>query len=266
MRRQCELLNVNRSMLYYEPEPVSKEELGLMRLMDELYLARPIYGSRKMVLALAEKGHVVNRKRVQRLMRAMGLEALVPKPFTSKSHPAHKKYPYLLRGLEVTAANQVWASDITYIPMAVGFCYLVAVVDWFSRAVLAWRLSNTLDVGFCVDALEEALARYGTPGIFNTDQGVHFTSEEFTSVLKAHDVRISMDGKGRCLDNVLVERLWRSLKYEDVYLHAYGDVRAAGVGIGSYMRFFNQERRHQALGYRTPMGIYMESVALREAA
>ena len=248
-------------MLYYEPEPVSEEELALMRLMDELYLARPIYGSRKMVLALAAKGQAVNRKRVQRLMRVMGLEALVPKPFTSRSHPAHTKYPYLLRGLAVTRANQVWATDITYIPLRLGFCYLVAVVDWFSRAVLTWRLSNTLEVDFCVEALEEALARHGTPAIFNTDQGVHFTSEDFTSVLKAHGVRISMDGKGRCLDNVLVERLWRSLKYEEVYLHAYENVRVARAGIGGYVRFFNQERPHQALGYRTPMAVYMESIA-----
>jgi len=261
MRRQCELLTVNRSMLYYEPREVSIEELRVMRLLDELYLQHPFYGSRKMALALKARDHAVNRKRVQRLMRLMGLEALAPKPSTSRSHPEHKKYPYLLRGLAVTRANHVWAADITYIPLAMGFCYLMAVVDWFSRAVLAWRLSNTLDVGFCVEALEDALANFGVPDIFNTDQGVHFTSEDFTTALLAHDVRISMDGKGRCLDNVLVERLWRSLKYEEVYLHAYEDVRVARAGIGRYVRFFNQERPHQSLGYRTPMAVYMESVA-----
>jgi putative transposase len=263
VRRQCELLHINRSMLYYQPQEVSAEELRLMRLLDEQYLAHPFYGSRKLVLALKGKGHTVNRKRVQRLMRVMGLEALVPKPSTSRSRPEHKKYPYLLRGLQVTKANQVWATDITYIPLARGFCYLVAVVDWFSRAVLAWRLSNTLEVGFCVEALEEALENFGVPDIFNTDQGVHFTSEAFTSVLLARGVRISMDGKGRCLDNVLVERLWRSLKYEEVYLHAYEDARAARGGIGRYMRFFNQERPHQSLQYRTPMAVYMESIALQ---
>lgn len=248
-------------MLYYEPQEVSSAELKLMRLLDKLYLAQPFLGSRKIALALREKGHAVNRKRVQRLMRLMGLEALVPKPNTSRSHPEHKKYPYLLRGLDVTRANQVWATDITYIPLGAGFCYLVAVVDWYSRSVLAWRLSNTLDVGFCVEALEEALERFGTPDIFNTDQGVHFTSGEFTGVLKTHGIRISMDGKGRCLDNVLVERLWRSLKYEEVYLYAYDDVRAARDGIGRYLRYFNQERPHQALGYQTPMAVYMKSIA-----
>lgn len=261
MRRQCELLSVNRSMLYYEPQEVSANELSLMRQLDRLYLDHPFLGSRKMVVALEQRGVVVNRKRVQRLMRLMGLEALVPKPNTSRSHPAHKKYPYLLRGLEVTRANQVWATDITYLPLEKGFCYLVAIVDWYSRAVLAWRLSNTLEVGFCVEALEEALANYGTPDIFNTDQGVHFTSGDFTGVLKAHGIRISMDGKGRCLDNVLVERLWRSLKYEEVYLYAYDDAREARAGIGRYLRYFNQERPHQALGYSTPMAVYMRSIA-----
>lgn len=253
-------------MLYYAPQEVSRGELRLMRLLDELYLAHPFYGSRKMVAALEQKGRTVNRKRVQRLMRLMGLEALAPKPNTSRPHPEHKKYPYLLRGLAVTRANQVWAADITYIPLAMSFCYLVAIVDWFSRAVLAWRLSNTLEVGFCVEALEEALENFGTPDIFNTDQGVHFTSEDFTAVLLAHGVRISMDGKGRCLDNVLVERLWRSLKYEEVYLHAYEDARVARTGIGRYMRFFNQERPHQSLEYRTPMALYMGSIAAQRKA
>jgi putative transposase len=261
IRRQCELLTVNRSMLYYEPAEVGPEELQLMRLMDELYLARPNFGKRSMVWALEEKGHIVNVKRVRRLRQLMGLVSLAPKPNTSRSHPAHKKYPYLLRNLDVVRGNQVWATDITYIPLAKGFCYLAAVVDWFSRAVLAWRLSNTLETTFCVAALEEALANFGTPGIFNTDQGVHFTSTAFTDVLKAHDIRISMDGKGRCLDNVMVERLWRSLKYEDVHLRAYQNAWAARTGIGQYFRFFNHERRHQSLGYRTPMKVYLESMA-----
>jgi putative transposase len=214
-----------------------------------------------MVWALEEKGHFVNVKRVRRLMQLMGLVSLAPTPKTSRSHPAHKKYPYLLRSLDVVRANQVWATDITYMPMAKGFCYLAAVVDWFSRAVLAWRLSNTLETGFCVEALEEALANFGRPDIFNTDQGVHFTSTAFTEVLKAHDIRISMDGKGRCLDNVMVERLWRSLKYEEVHLRAYENVWVARAGIGGYFRFFNHERRHQSLEYRTPMRVYRESIA-----
>jgi len=264
MRRQCELLSVNRSMIYYEPAEISAEELRLMRRLDEMYLQCPFYGSRKMVVTLEAQGHTVNRKRVQRLMRLMGLEALAPKPNTSRSHPQHKKYPYLLRNLEVARANQVWASDITYIPLGTaGFCYLVAVVDWFSRAVLSWRLSNTLEVDFCIAALEEALSNFATPDIFNTDQGVHFTSPEFTDVLKSHNVRISMDGKGRCLDNVFVERLWRSLKYEEVHLHAYEDLRQAKAAIGRYMRFFNQQRPHQALDNRTPMEVYMKSVSFQ---
>lgn len=255
-------------MLYYEPVPVEAAELKLMRQLDELYLQRPFLGSRKLVLALREKGSSVGRKLVQRLMRLMGLEALVPKPNTSRSHPAHAKYPYLLKGLDVVRANQVWATDITYIPLENSFCYLVAIVDWFSRAVLAWRLSNTLDVSFCVDALSQALMDFGVPEIFNSDQGVHFTSEAFTSALKTHGIRISMDGKGRCLDNILVERLWRSLKYEEVYLHAYDSPGEARSGISRYLRYFNQERPHQSLSYRTPMQVYMESIAsrLRRAA
>lgn len=234
-----------------------------MRLIDETYLRYPFLGSRGMVETLRRQGHTVNRKCAQRLMRLMGLESLAPKPNLSRSHPAHPKYPYLLKGIQVTRANQAWATDITYIPLAGGFVYLVAIIDWYSRAVLAWRLSNTLDVGFCVQALEEALTRWGTPDIFNTDQGAQFTSEDFTAVLKAKNVQISMDGKGRCLDNVFVERLWRSLKYEEVYLNPYDGPREARAGIGRYLGYFNDERPHQALGCRTPMEVYRKSLGIR---
>ena len=222
-----------------------------------------------MAEALGQMGQHVNRKRVQRLMQEMGLEALAPKRNLSRSAPNHVKYPYLLRGLSVTRANQVWAADITYIPLAGGFAYLVALIDWFSRAVLSWRLSNTLDTAFCIEALEEALERWGTPEIFNSDQGVQFTSADFIEVLKSFEVQISMDGKGRCLDNVFVERLWRSLKYEDVYLRAYERPPDARRGIGAYFAFFNNERPHQALDYKTPMAVYRASLAeqkMRRAA
>ncbi len=231
-----------------------------MRLIDAEFLKHPFYGRRLMTEALCRRGHQVNHKRVQRLMRVMGLESVAPKPSLSRSHPGHVKYPYLLKGLNVTRANQVWAADITYIPLAIGFLYLVAILDWFSRAVLSWRLSTSIETEFCVTALEEAFARWGQPEIFNTDQGVQFTSEEFTEILKARGIRISMDGKGRCLDNVFVERLWRSLKYEEVFLHAYEGPRPAREGIGRYFVFFNEERPHQALGYKTPMEVYMESI------
>ena len=227
MRWQCELLGVNRSSLYYEPVEPDGEQLALMRRMDELHLKHPFFGSRMMTQTLKAEGSAVNRKRVQRLMRLMGLESTAPKPNTSKPAPEHAVYPYLLRNLTVSRINQVWAADITYIPMARGVVYLVAVIDWYSRRVLAWRLSNTLETTFCVEALNEAVARYGCPEIFNTDQGSQFTSEEFTSVLLALEIKISMDGKGRCIDNIFVERLWRSLKYEEVYLYAYDTVQMA---------------------------------------
>jgi len=267
--RQCTALALPRSTFYYQPQPVSVEELSLMRLVDETYLKYPFYGSRRMAEALGQMGQHVNRKRVQRLMQEMGLEALAPKRSLSRSAPNHVKYPYLLRGLSVTRANQVWAADITYIPLAGGFAYLVALIDWFSRAVLSWRLSNTLDTAFCIEALEEALERWGTPEIFNSDQGVQFTSADFIEVLKSFEVQISMDGKGRCLDNVFVERLWRSLKYEDVYLRAYERPPDARRGIGAYFAFFNNERPHQALDYKTPMAVYRASLAeqkMRRAA
>ena len=256
MRWQCELLGVNRSSLYYEPVEPDGEQLALMRRMDELHLKHPFFGSRMMTQILKAEGSAVNRKRVQRLMRLMGLESTAPKPNTSKPAPEHTVYPYLLRNLTVSRINQVWAADITYIPMARGFVYLVAVIDWYSRRVLAWRLSNTLETTFCVEAVNEAVARYGRPEIFNTDQGSQFTSEEFTSVLLALEIKISMDGKGRCIDNIFVERLWRSLKYEEVYLYAYDSVQMAREGIACYFDFFNDERPHKALGYQTPASFY----------
>jgi putative transposase len=256
VRRQCELLRVSRSGLYYEPEPTSEEELALMRRIDELHLKQPFYGSRLIAVTLRKEGRDVNRKRVQRLMRLMGIESMAPKPKTSEPHPEHVKYPYLLRSLVISRVNQAWATDITYIPMKAGFVYLVAIMDWYSRRVLSWRLSNTLDSSFCVEALAEALGRYGQPEIFNTDQGSQFTAENFTYPLRERGIAISMDGKGRCLDNVFVERLWRSLKYEEVYLHAYEDVAAARTGIGRYFAFYNDERPHQSLGYQTPAAFY----------
>jgi putative transposase len=256
VRRQCELLRVSRSGLYNEPEPTSPEQLALMRRIDELHLKYPFYGSRKLADALRREGRDVNRKRVQRLMRVMGLEAMAPKPKTSEPHPEHVVYPYLLRGLTISRVNQVWATDITYIPMKAGFVYLVAIMDWYSRRVLSWRLSNTLDSSFCVEALEEALARFGKPEIFNTDQGAQFTAEAFTTPLRDRGIAISMDGKGRCLDNVFVERLWRSVKYEEVYLHVYDGMAQARAGIGRYLGFYNDERSHQALGYQTPAAFY----------
>lgn len=256
VRRQCELLKVSRSGLYYEPEPTSPEELALMRRIDELHLQRPFFGSRMLADALRKEGRDVNRKRVQRLMRLMGIESIAPKPKTSEPHPEHVHYPYLLRGLAIRRVNQVWATDITYIPMETGWAYLVAIIDWYSRRVLSWRLSNTLDTRFCVEALEEAFARFGKPEIFNTDQGAQFTADDFTRPLRDRGIAISMDGKGRCLDNVFVERLWRSLKYEEVYLHAYDNVAEARAGIGRYIAFYNDERSHQSLGYQTPASFY----------
>jgi putative transposase len=258
--RQCRLLALPRSSVYRKPAEVDAEDLAIMALIDRHYLVRPYYGSRRMAAWLATQGHRVNRKRVQRLMRLLGLAAIYQRPNTSKPATAHKIYPYLLRGLAIERVNQVWCSDITYIPMAKGFLYLVVIMDWVSRAVLAWRLSNTLDADFCVEALEEALSRYGRPEIFNTDQGSQFTSDDFTGTLKRHGVTISMDGKGRCMDNIFVERLWRSLKYEEVYLNAYATVAEAKAGIGCWLEFYNTERQHQSLGYRTPRQIYQEGL------
>jgi len=258
--QQCRLLTVSRSSVYRQPATVSEEERTIMALIDRQYLARPYYGSRRMTAWLATQGHVVNRKRVQRLMRLMALVAIYQRPNTSKAAAAHKVYPYLLGGMAIERVNQVWCSDVTYIPMAKGFLYLVVIMDWVSRAVLAWRLSNTLGAEFCVEALEEALARHRRPEIFNTDQGSQFTSDDFTGTLKRHGVMISMDGKGRCMDNIFVERLWRSLKYEEVYLNAYENVAEAEAGIGAWLSFYNDERQHQSLGYRTPRQIYEEGL------
>lgn len=256
MRRQCEILGVNRSSLYYESVRPDPEELELMRRIDELHLEFPFYGSRRMAWELRSRGFVANRKRIQRLMRIMDIEAIAPKPNTSRPAPEHPVYPYLLRGLSICRPNQVWATDITYIPLARGFAYLVVIMDWYSRRVLSWRLSNTLDSSFCVDALHEALSCFDRPQIFNSDQGSQFTADDFTSELLARGVKISMDGKGRCIDNVFVERLWRSLKYEEVYLNDYDDLVEARAAIGRYLDFYNNRRPHQTLGYQAPAAFY----------
>ena len=255
VRRQCELLGVNRSSLFYEPMGESEENLRLMRLLDEQYTKAPFYGSRRMTEWLITQGCEVNRKRISRLMEVMGIEAAYPKPRLSQPGEGHKIYPYLLRGVTVDRPDQVWSTDITYIRMAQGFVYLVAVMDWYSRYVLSWSLSLTMEIDFCIEALRRALRR-GPPEIFNSDQGSQFTSEKFTDELAAKDIAISMDGRGRCMDNIFIERLWRSLKYEEVYLTDYESVTEARTGIGRYFRFYNQERLHQSLDYRTPAAIY----------
>jgi putative transposase len=255
VRRQCELLGLSRSSLYYEPGGEAAEDLRLMRRIDEQYTARPFYGSRRMTIWLNEQGEGVNRKRVQRLMRVMGLEAIYPKPRLSLAAKGHRIYPYLLRGVTVERSDQVWSTDITYVPMTSGFMYLAAVIDWFSRYVIGWRLSNTLDGSFCLEMLEEAL-RGGRPEIFNTDQGVQFTAAAFTGRLESAGVAVSMDGRGRALDNVFVERLWRSVKYEDIYIQGYETVPGLHRGLARYFAFYNDERPHQSLGYRTPAAIY----------
>jgi putative transposase len=254
--RQCALIGLGRSTLYYDATGDSADDLARKELIDRQFTETPYYGSRKMAAVLRRQGHAVNRKRVRRLMLEMGLQVIWQKPNTSKPHSEHRIYPYLLRDLTIDRPNQVWATDITYIPMSKGFLYLVAIVDWRSRKVLAWRLSNTLFADFCVEALEEALARYGRPEIFNSDQGSQFTGDDFTGVLKAAGVRISMDGKGRYLDNIFVERLWRSLKYEDIYLRAYASGGEARLGIGRWIDGYNARRPHQALEYRTPDEVY----------
>jgi putative transposase len=258
---QCALLDLPRSTFYHVPQPVTEEELELMALIDRCHLEHPYYGSRRIRDWLEDEGRWVNRKRVQRLMRTMGLAALYPKRNLSLANQAHKVYPYLLRNLVIDHPNQVWATDVTYIPMARGFVYLVAIMDWYSRRVLAWRVSNTLDTSFCIEALNEAIETYGAPAIFNTDQGSQFTSEDFTGVLKQHDIRISMDGKGRWVDNVFVERLWRSVKYEEVYLRAYDSIGDARASLGRYFAFYNTKRRHQSLDRQTPDSVYYQDAA-----
>jgi putative transposase len=264
LSRQCQLLGLNRAALYYQPAQVDAYELELMALLDRQYLRTPFYGLRRMMAWLQTQGYSVNRKRVQRLMQRMGLAAIYQRPRTSRPAPAHRIYPYLLRGLRIERVHQVWAADITYIPMARGFLYLVAVMDWVSRYVLAWRLSNLLDASFCIEALEDALSQ-GRPEIFNTDQGSQFT-DDFTGVLRAHGVAISMDGRGRFADNIFVERLWRSLKYEEIYLKAYENVAEARQGIAAYFEFYNHQRLHQALAYRTPRQVFDEAQRLASSA
>lgn len=258
LSRQCRLLSISRSSFYYAPRGESPENLALMRRIDELFLNYPFYGSRQMARQLRREGIFVGRHRVRRLMRLMGLEAIHQAPRTSTPHPAHQVYPYLLRNLTVVRPDHVWCADITYIPVRRGFLYLVSIMDWATRHVLAWRLSNTMDAGFCVEALNEALARYGKPEIFNTDQGSQFTSVDFTGVLKDAEVSISMDGRGRCMDNIFIERLWRSLKYEAVYLHEMTDGFASERVIAQWIDFYNTERPHSALDGRTPAEAYSD--------
>jgi putative transposase len=257
VRRQCELLGLSRATLYYEPAEETATNLRLMRRIDEEYTAHPFYGSRKMTVWLREHGESVNRKRVQRLMRLMGLEAIYPKPKLSLAGRGHRIYPYLLRDVPIRRPDQVWSTDITYVPLAQGFMYLAATIDWYSRYVIAWRLSNTLEGSFCLEMLEEALSR-GRPEVFNTDQGVQFTAAAWTGRLESAGVQVSMDGRGRCLDNVFVERLWRSVKYEDIYLRGYEGVPALAQGLVRYFGFYNEERFHQALDYRTPGSVYRQ--------
>jgi putative transposase len=267
VRRQCELLKLARSGVY-RPVSTVEEDLTLCKELDELHLEFPALGSRKLSRLLKAQGKLVNRKRVQRLMRIMGIEALAPKPRTSEATPEHTKFPYLLRHLDIVRPNQVWASDITYIPTRQGHCYLVAVMDWYTRRVLSWRISNTMDSRFCIDAVEDAVARFGLPQIFNTDQGSQFTDGAFTSPLLDKGVKVSMDGRGRFMDNIFVERLWRSVKCEEVYLNDYRDVADARAGIGTYLDKYNRKRPHQTLGFQTPEAFYefeMEKLALKAA-
>jgi len=264
--RQCELLNLSRSSYYRKDgqEGESEYNLKLMRLLDEEYTRHPFYGSRKLREYLNGMGHKVNRKRIQRLMKTMGIKSVAPGPNTSKPAPQHKVYPYLLRGLEVTQSNQVWCTDITYIRLQGGFVYLVAVMDWFSRKVLSWEVSTTMDDSFCVSALERALRLYPKPEIFNSDQGSQFTGNAFTSVLTDAGIKISMDGKGRCMDNIFIERLWRSVKYEEVYLNEYESVGELRRALRKYFYFYNEERPHQHFDYQTPMAVYLGSIGQKK--
>jgi putative transposase len=262
---QCRLLKLSRSGWYYKPKEESSFNLSLMRMIDEQFLATPYYGSRQMARRLRRSGYQVSRKRVRRLMRLMGLKAIYQAPRTSLPHPEHKVYPYLLKELTISRPNQVWCSDITYIPIKRGFLYLVAIMDWYSRKVLSWRISNTLDTEFCVQALKEALDRYGIPDIFNTDQGSQFTSFQFTNILKDYEIKISMDGKGRWMDNVFIERLWRSLKYECVYLNNFENGRQARVLIGNWMTHYNRERPHSTFDGQTPYEVYVKTKNLNGA-
>ena len=264
LSRQCQLLKVTRSVVYEQKKRLLRDvdagDLILLKLLDEEYTRHPFYGSRRMRRYLEDSGYSVNRKRVQRLMQQLGLVGMAPGPNTSKAHPQHKLYPYLLRGVDIIRPNQVWSTDITYIRLSRGFVYLVAIIDWYSRKVLAWRLSNTMDAGFCVDCLEEAITNYGPPEIFNSDQGSQFTSDSFTGVLIENGITISMDGRGRALDNIFFERLWRTVKYEDVYLKKYDGMQDLLLGLTQYFLFYNDERWHQSLNYKTPNEVYQTAM------
>jgi len=260
---QCDLLSLHRSGLYYQPVAVGSEDLALMSLLDKQYLKTPFYGYRKMTKFLQGQGYQVNHKRVRRLMQLMGIEAIYTKPNTSQPNQAHKIYPYLLKGLPITKANQVWATDITYVPMERGFMYLMAIIDLYSRYVLQWSVSNTMEAEWCTQTLQKAISKYGKPAIFNTDQGSQFTAELFVGVLLSNGVQPSMDGKGRAIDNIFVERLWRSVKYEDIYLKAYEDGWQLEKGMSHYFNFYNQERLHQSLNYQTPQQVYQQARALK---
>jgi len=264
--RQCQLLGLSRSSFYSRNKAVSQQELDLMLAIDKIHLALPFYGARKIQVELNLRGFSVGRGKVRRLMRKMGLEAIYRKPRTSIPKPGNRIYPYLLKDLHIERANQVWATDISYLPMAKGFAYLVAIIDLYSRKVMSWRLSNTMDASFCIEALEDAIQRFGPPEIFNSDQGSQFTSDAFTSVLKAHGVKISMDGKGRWVDNVFIERLWRSVKYEEVYLKAYQTMKEARQSLHFYFTFYNQTRFHQNLDYQTPDMVYYGQPEVKLAA
>ncbi|NDG27473.1 MAG: IS3 family transposase [Proteobacteria bacterium] len=263
--RQCQLLNVNRSTWYYQPVPISAEELAIMKRLDELYTAHPFLGARKLTYLLTQEGYGVNHKRVSRLMREMGLEAIYPKPKTSITAPENKIYPYLLRNVSIVTPDQVWATDITYIRMHQGFIYLSAILDWFSRYIIAWGISISMDLEFCLDVLGQALA-LGTPNVFNTDQGSQYTSPQHTGMLETAGIEVSMDGRGRYLDNIFTERLWRTIKYEEVYLKDYESIQEARSSLKAYIQFYNLERPHQALGYQTPYQVYQNRSGLcREA-
>jgi putative transposase len=264
--QQCSLLGLSRSSVYYTPQPVSASDLALLRRIDELHLHHPFAGTRMLRDFLNQEGFKVGRRHVATLMKTMGLEALYRRPNTSRKHPKNPVFPYLLRGLDITRPNHVWAMDITYIPMRQGFVYLAAVLDWATRRVLSWRLSNTLTTDFCLEAVEDALNRYDSPEIFNTDQGSQFTSTDFVDLIQGRGIQLSMDGKGRWVDNVFVERLWKSVKYEEVYLHAYDSVAQARQGLERYFTFYNQRRPHSSLDGKTPDQVYFNSLSLQQAA
>lgn len=257
---QCKILQISRSSVYYVPVPLSDKDRKLMRIIDEIHLEEPYFGARKIKNILTRKGYTVGRTHIRTLMRKMGIEAIYKKPRLSKPHPGHTIYPYLLRNLDITRANEVWCSDITYIPMARGFCYLVAIMDWASRKILSFRLSNTLDVSFCIDALEEAILKYGTPGILNTDQGSQFTSDKFTDILVRNNIKISMDGRNRWRDNIFIERLWKTVKYEEIYIKAYESINQAKKELTVFFNKYNTRRPHQGLGYKTPDEVYYETL------